>query len=101
VILRKKRGAPDLDPRFLVMFLRSPAMQQALSSLAFGATIQNIPLSELRSMLVWFATPEEQQPFIEAFMTQTALEAEIRARQAKQNDVAMQVWDSAGLIEKE
>lgn len=101
VILRVKPSAPVLDPRFLVMYLRSPLVQQAIASFAVGGTIPNISLSDLKSLPVWVATPAEQQPFIEAFDRQAALAQEIAERSAVQQQIAYQVWVNARLATKE
>jgi hypothetical protein len=97
VILRIKHREPRLDPRFLLMYLRSPMVQQAIASYAVGGTIPNISLSDLRSLPVWVATPEEQQPFIEAFERQAALAREIAERSVQQQQIANQAWVHARL----
>jgi type I restriction enzyme M protein len=101
VILRLKPGASALDPRFLVMYLRSPLVQKAIASFAVGGTIPNISLSDLKSLPVWLATGEEQQPFIEAFERQAALAKEISERSAEQQQIADQAWVNARLAVKE
>jgi hypothetical protein len=92
VILRLKPSASAVDPRFLVMYLRAPLVQQAIASFAVGGTIPNISLTDLRGLPVWVATPQEQKPFIEAFERQAALEAEVVARRALQANLAESVW---------
>ena len=101
VILRKKRGAPDLDPRFLVMYLRSPIVQKVLTSLAVGGTIQNISLTDLKALPVWVASREEQKPFVDAFETQARLAGEIMERHAQQLKIDVDTWDRAGMLGEE
>jgi restriction endonuclease S subunit len=66
-----------------------------------GGTIPNISLSDLKSLPVWLATAEEQQPFIEAFEGQTALAREIAERSAEQQQIEKQAWVDARLTLKE
>lgn len=97
VILRLRPSAA-LDPRFLVMYLRSPLVQQAIASLAVGGTIPNISLADLRALPVWLASREEQAPSIEAFERQAALQAQIAGHQKEQTSVAQQAWRQARLL---
>lgn len=101
VILRVRPGPNAIDPRFLMMYLRAPLVQEVIASFAVGGTIPNISLSDLKSLPVWLASAEEQQPFIEAFERQAALAHEIAERSAEQQQIADQAWVNARLTIRE
>jgi hypothetical protein len=98
VILRVKPGSRAIDPRFLVMYLRAPMVQEAISSFAVGGTIPNISLSVLRSLPVWLPSLEEQRTFIEVFEQQAALEADIAERRKAQASLAQDAWRAHRLV---
>lgn len=99
VIMRLKHNSPVRDPRYLVMFLKSPAAQRAMAVLATGATIQNIALGDLRALSVWVPDAKTQARFIELFEAQANAQKEIDALLAKQRESAAQLWRSTGLAE--
>jgi restriction endonuclease S subunit len=61
VILRLKPSARICDARYLVMYLRSSAVQSLLNRVAVGATIDNIALGDLRALPVWLPTLRKQR----------------------------------------
>src|SRR6185437_10465501 len=77
LILRTREETPAIDPRYLVMFLKSPLAQQMIASLAVGVTVPNISLAEIRALPVSMATPREQQNLIVAFEKQFELQNEV------------------------
>lgn len=97
VILRLKRNAPIEDPRFLMMYLRSPAVQQALAALATGATIQNIALDDLRALPVWVPDAETQARMVAVFDAQADIQIQIEMLQAQQTKAGDTLWQETGL----
>ena len=86
------------DPRFLLMYMRSPAVQNALEALASGGTIPNITLSDLRSFPVWVPPIEVQEKFIKAFDEQADIQAEIEKLHRVQTKVVENLWRRTELL---
>jgi type I restriction enzyme M protein len=97
VILRMKPSTRECDERFLVMYLRSPAVQTLLNTIAVGATIRNIPLGELRALPIWLPSRESQEAFVRVFDKQAELERRAAEIAAEQQEVAQSLWREAGL----
>lgn len=97
VILRLKRNAPIRDPRFLVMYLRSPAVQHAIKGLATGGTIQNISLEDLRALPVWVPDDETQARIVTVFDMQAEVQTQIDSLKARQSEAADSLWREMGL----
>jgi len=97
VIMKLKGSSPIQDPRYLVMYLRSPAVQHMLTKLAVGVTVQNISLGELRSLPVWVPPLEEQMKLIRAFERHMELERQSAAIATEQEAVAHALWQDTGL----
>jgi type I restriction-modification system DNA methylase subunit len=97
VVLRLDTSAAIHDARYLVMYLRSPAVQHALNKMAVGATIRNIALGELRALPVWVPPLLEQDKIIEAFDRQMELAQRAAAIAKEQEAVAETLWRDTGL----
>lgn len=99
VILRLKPKVQIKDPRFLVMYLRSPAAKQAIVALATGGTIQNIALDDLRALPVWVPDAETQARVVAVFDAQAEMETQIKSLKARQAEVGDLLWQETGLAE--
>jgi type I restriction-modification system DNA methylase subunit len=97
VILRPKSSARACDSRYLAMYLRSPAVQELLDSMAVGATIRNIALGELRSLPVWVPSVQKQREFVSAFEKQSELEIQMQDLAAEQARAATALWEQMEL----
>lgn len=92
LILRSREGKSPVDPRYLLMFLKSPLAQRMIKSLAVGATVSNISLAEIRALSVALPSTTDQQTIIEAFEGQIEIQHEIRTLQDKQKLLAVNAW---------
>ena len=97
VILRLSEHSRLSDPRYLLMYLRSPALQQRLATSAVAAVIPNISLQELRALPVWVPAVAEQAPFVAAFEAQAEKGAQLSALLAEQKQIAQSVWEAGPL----
>lgn len=97
LILRRKNYSEIVDATYLVVYLRSPAVQQLLNSMAVGAVIRNIPLNALRKLPVWVPPVNEQQRFIEVFEKQASLEQRAAEIARQQEKAERDLWQSVGL----
>ncbi|NGX16140.1 N-6 DNA methylase [Wenzhouxiangella sp. XN24] len=97
VILRIRSGAGIKNPRFLAMYLRSPAVQKILEALSTGGTIPNISLADLRAIPVWVPSMEEQERLVEAFDRQADIEHRIAELAAEQREITNRLWRELGL----
>jgi hypothetical protein len=97
VILRLKSTAPIMDPKALGMYLRSPAVQSQLFSLAYGETVSNMSLTELRSLPVRVPDEDAQRALIEAFDRQIEVLRDIYDLNEKNQGIAEELWNRLGL----
>jgi hypothetical protein len=97
VVLRPKSSTRECDSQYLAMYLRSPAVQELLDSMAVGATIRNIALGELRSLPVWLPSVQKQREFIGAFEKQSELEIQMQDLAVQQTRASEDLWQQMGL----
>ena len=97
VIIRLHPSLSPLDPRFLVMYLRSPAVQHVLNAMAVGATIRNISLGDLRNLAIWVPPLAQQTKLIEMFDRQMELEKQVNEIVREQQSISEQLWRELGL----
>jgi hypothetical protein len=98
VVLRAQREAKPIDPRFVVLYLRSPVVQSQLQNLSFG-TIPNIPLQTLRELPIWVPSVETQRKWAEGFECQVELQHQVEDIQRRQAEVTLDLWRMNGLEE--
>ena len=93
VILRARQGGRALDPRYLVQFLRSPMLQMAIRSMAIGVTIPNIPLAELKKLLIWVLPPADEQALVRSFDDSARAERDILELRQRQRAGEQELWE--------
>jgi hypothetical protein len=101
MILRLRNGTGIYDPRYLVIYLRSPTVQKALQGLAAGGTIPNIKISDLKAFPVWVPDYEAQVTFVELFDQQAKMQRDIDDLSYQQQSIADTAWRAAGLVQAE
>jgi restriction endonuclease S subunit len=77
--------------------LRSPLFQSLLQSAVTGTTIPNISLADLGQLPVIIPTREQQQHLHLLFEHQAQLQEQINELRQRQNDAAVETWNSLGL----
>ncbi|WP_175597040.1 N-6 DNA methylase [Peristeroidobacter soli] len=97
VILRLRQTSPIERPIALLMYLRSPLFQSLLQSAVTGTTIPNISLADLGQLPVIIPTREQQQHLHLLFEHQAQLQEQINELRQRQNDAAVETWNSLGL----
>jgi type I restriction enzyme M protein len=97
VILRFNPRQTSIDPRFLVMYLRSPAVQRVLDTMAVGVTVRNISLADLRGMAVWVPSLAEQNKLIQVIDRQMELENQVHQIVIEQDAISARLWQEIGL----
>jgi type I restriction enzyme M protein len=90
LILRVDREI--IDPRALLMYLRSEIGQFLLGSMVSGATIPLIQLRSLTDLKVIIPSHEESQNIINAFEHQIEFQSEIDSLKQKQIDLDKLIW---------
>lgn len=95
-ILRPKGGL--IDPRFLALYLKSPAVKKRIESLVTGTTIPNISLHTLRALPVWSPSLKVQAKWVAAYEEQSRISGEINALIAAKDRVVRDLWSECGLL---
>ncbi len=82
-----------INPRSLLIYLRSELGQELLKTIVTGATIQLIQLRELLRLPIAIPSPEKQSAIANALDEEAAIQVEIDLLINKQTKVAANFWN--------
>lgn len=91
-ILRAQQPGP-IDPRAVLVFLRSQLGQELLNSIVSGATIQLIQLRELVRLQVVIPPLEAAKKIAKAIEAEAEIQSEIDRLRLKQSQIAEEIWN--------
>jgi type I restriction enzyme M protein len=97
LLILRIRDDAAVDPRYLAMYLRSPAVGRLLESLAVGVTIPNVSLPDMKALPISVPNSDQQRSLVEAFDKLADLQNRLTTLQTKQRSLDADIWKAAGL----